>query len=405
MLHALPLSAAPAAVFTLSDRTEARVRAPDPVTGAVAIDFDTLMDARAIWTAHDATYTLADMPRFTLLDSNGWAREAAPYDSALVAGEWRLPRARIRLAESAGYGQLSIESLSALPAPGTPVPPNPAGGQPPPLVMPALTPASQSFLDASSETSLASTLQLRPWTLDARVGYQLAGGANPSARMLLPFQQGPLAQATADYKVDGHNQLATVTNDSDTSFSTGTQDLLAEIEERWTHRWTRTAETLLAAGYYAARTRTGYDQPEVWASNPVAEAAFDNRFAHGENTGGFRTDVRLAPFINRLSGLVDEQIGGSVEGSWGRRRFKLRVYASAAESVHQGTLTSVRLASAEVDAAYKVSEALTFDGGVRALYQEQNMLGLAGQPLFVGKTFSQGVVFLGVTVRAVRARF
>jgi hypothetical protein len=407
MLHALPLAAAPAAVFTLSDRTEARVRDPDPVTNAVALDLDTLMDARAIWTTHNATYTVADMPRFTLLDYNGSAKEAAPYDSALVAGEWRLPRARIRVAESAGYGQLSIESLSVLPAPGTAPPPTTTGQPPPPLIGQNITPVSPSFLDASSDTSVASTLQLRPWILDAKVGYQLAGGATPSARLLLPFQHGPLAEATADYKVDGHNHFATVANGSNTSFSPiGTEDLLVELQERWTHRLTRSAETLLAAGGYVARTRAASDQPYVIAPDHVmAEAAFDNRFAHGEKTGGFRADVRLAPFINRLSGLVDEQIGGSVEGSWGLRRFKLRVYASAVQSVKQGTINSVRMASAEVDAAYKVSEALTFDGGVRALYQEQNLTGQAGQAPLVSKPFSQGVVFVAVTVSAPKVRF
>ena len=85
MLHALPLSASADGVFTLSDRTEARARAPDPITNAVALDLDTIMDARAVWTAHSATYTLADLPRFTLLDYNGVAIQPALLDGLFAA--------------------------------------------------------------------------------------------------------------------------------------------------------------------------------------------------------------------------------------------------------------------------------------------------------------------------------
>jgi len=410
MFHALPLSAAADGVFTLSDRTEARVRAPDPVTNAIALDLDTLMDARAIWTARNATYTLADLPRFTLLDYNGAAIQPALLDSVIASAEWRLPRARVQVAENASYGQLSIESLSALPAPGTPQPAAPPTGQPPPLTAAPLVPSTtQSLLYASSETSVGSTLQLRPWTLIARIGYQVAGGADAAAQQYLPLQQGPLAEATADYKVDSHDHLATVVNGSETSFSSGTEDLLAEIEEQWRHQWTRTDETMLAAGYYGARTRAAFGAPDVFVSNPVAEASFDRRSGHGENMAELRADFRLAPFINRLTGLVDEQIRGTIQASWRRRRFNLSAFASVGESVDQGTATSVRFGTAEVDAAYNVSAALTFDGGVRGLYQEQNELGPTpaegGQPSIVPTTFKQGVVFFAVTVRAPKARF
>jgi hypothetical protein len=136
------LSVAADGVFTLSDRTDARARAPDPITNAVALDIDTLMDARAVWTNHNATYVLADLPRFTLLDYNGAAIQAALLDSVVASGEWRWPRVKIRVTENASYGQLSFESLALLPAPGAPVaPPNPTG-QPAQLPTGQLVPPS-----------------------------------------------------------------------------------------------------------------------------------------------------------------------------------------------------------------------------------------------------------------------
>jgi hypothetical protein len=408
MLHVLPSSVLADGVFTLSDRTEARVRAPDPITNAVALDLDTLMDARAVWRAGTATYTLADLPRFTLLDYNGAAIQGAVLDSALASIEWRLPRVRIRVAENASYGQLSFESLSAIPAPGTPQPITP--GQPTPLPTATLVPpTSKSILYASSDTSVGSTLELRRWTVLARVGYQLTGGVDSAAQEVLPFQQGPYAEVTADDRIDGRNHLTTAANGSETSFSQGTEDVLAEAEERWRHTWAPKTETMLVGGWYLARTRAGFGEPDVFANNVVAEGAFDQRFTSGGGAGEFRADVRLAPFINRLTGLVDEQIRGSLEASWGRRRFKLRAFASAAESTVQGTATSARLATAEVDAAYKVNKYLTFDGGVRALYQEQNALGptpAAGGPApIVEGTLSQGVLFFAVTVSSPKLRF
>jgi hypothetical protein len=240
------------------------------------------------------------------------------------------------------------------------------------------------------------------------VGYQLTGGVDGAAQQYLPFQQGPFTEATADRKLGARDHVATVAGGSETSFSApaSTEDVLAELEEQWRHRWAPATETLLGAGWYVARTRAGLDQPDVFASNPVAEAALDQRIARGANPAELRLDVRLAPFINRLTGLVDEQVRAVVEGSWTHRRLKLRAFASAAESVAQGTAISARYGTAELDAAYKVSEWLTFDGGIRALYQEQNGPSPAGSTSpFLASTLSQGVVFLAVTMRAMNVRF
>jgi hypothetical protein len=401
-------------VFTLSDRTEARLRAPDPNTNAVALDLDTLADARAVWSTHSTTYTLADMPRFTLLDYNGSTRQGALNDSLLAAAEWHSPRTRIRISERASYGQLSFESLAVLPAPGTTT--APPAGQPMPLPMVTEVQGTpQSILFASSETSVDSTVQLRPWTLTTHVAYQLSGGADSDARRYLPFEQGPVARATADFLVagPGRDHLLTIASGSEASFSptsasiTGTEVVLAGIEEQWRHLWARRTETLLGAGWYAARTRAGPDESDVFGSGPTAEAAIIQRFARGKDEGDLRLDVRLAPIINPLTGLVDEQIQGTIAGRWVHRRLSLRAFASAAESLNQDTSTSVRLAAAEIDAAYAVSKSLTVDGGVRGLYQSQSAPATAtgASSPFVGGTFAQVVVFFAVNVRALKVRF
>ena len=390
-------------VFTLSDRTEARLRAPDPITNATALDLDTLLDARAVWSTHSTTYTLADMPRFILLDYNDVARQGALADSVLASAEWHSLRARIRVAEIGTYGQQSFESLSALPAPGTSQA-APPSGQPVPVPTATLVPpTSQSLLIASSETSVATTLELRPWRLFANVAYQFSGGADAAAQKVLPFQQGPVARAIADFSVDGRQRdhLLTTVTASEASFSlpAGTEDVLAGIEEQWRHQLGRRSETLLGAGWNVLRSRSGPDAPDVSGSSPVAGAAFNQRVVHGRDSGEVRFDVRLAPLINPLTGLVDEQVRGSVLGRWSRRNLTLRVFASAGESVDQDTPTSVRLATAELAATSVVSKWHTFDGGVRGLYQAQKQAPNGEQ------TISQAVVFFAVSVRAVKVRF
>jgi hypothetical protein len=140
-------------------------------------------------------------------------------------------------------------------------------------------------------------------------------------------------------------------------------------------------------------------------AGPIAEAAVDEHLTRGVNATDLRFDVRLAPFINRLTGLVDEQVRGTIEATWTHRRLRYRAFASAAESTQQGTTTSARYGSAEIDATYKLSDVWSFDGGFRALYQEQNGNPIPGSNQPTVETLSQGIVFFAVTVRPVKTRF
>jgi hypothetical protein len=403
MLHVLPVLAEPKAVFTLSDRTEARLRAPDP-TNAAALDLDTLVDARLVWTSRSTTLTLANLPRLTALDVNGAARQPAVNDGVIASAEWHSRRVDIRVTENATYGQQSFESVTVLPAPGSP--PISTPGQPAPMATASLVPpTSQSLLFVSSDTVLDSALLLRPWILTGRVGYHLFGGADDSSRQYLPLGRGPLAQATADYQLAGstRDHLVTLANASEASFSTGTENVVAVFEEQWRHRWARRTETLLDAGWYVSRVRTASNAPDEFVSNPAAAAAVEQTFAHGRDRGEVRVEVRLAPVINVLTGLVDEQVRATVEGKWVRGRVTVRGFASAGGSTNPDTPTSVRQAMGELDTAYSPSKWWTLDGGVRGVLQVQNGSGANGA--IVESTFGQIGVFVGISVQAVKVRF
>jgi hypothetical protein len=394
-------------VLTLGDRTEGRVRAPDPATNATALDVDTLVNAQLVVNSPRLMFLLADTGRFTWLDYNSASRQSAATDSLQAGLEWRSAHTRIRLDQTGTYGQQSTESLSVLPASGTQATP-PPGGQPqvtPPSLVP---PTSTPILYVASQTSVTTTMLVKPWTLYARLGYQLQGGADSSAQAVLPFQQGPMGQAMATYQFAPRDRLLTMANAAELSFSTGTEDFTASIEEQWRHGWTRTTETWLGVGDAAVRTRSAADAPEVLGSSPIAEAAIDQRFGHGRQSGQVRLDVRLSPAPNPLTGLVDEQIRGSLEGKWSSRQLGIRLLLAASESVDQGTSYAVRQGVAEVNAAYTLSPAFIVDAGVRALYQSQNAAGTpsnGGPAGIVENTFQQVVLFVGVSFRAFKVKF
>jgi hypothetical protein len=413
MLPALPVPA-DVGTFTLTDRTEVRLRDPDPVTNQAALDLDLDADARAELTSSHSHYTLAYMPRLSLLDLNGAGfQQPALMNDALASAEWRTGKTLITVRELGGYGWLGIESLSAVATPGTPALTGP-GGQPLPVpnAQPTPTVTVDTLLEGRSNTSVSSVLTLTPWAVTITVGYQLGGGANSASQEYLPFQNGPYAQAIADLRATAHDHLVTELDGlqdtvSSSFYSDGASLVLAEAEEQWKHAWSRKTDTMLAAGVYEAHTFDPLLVPAyAFATGPMAEASLEQRFGRRKNGGSISLDFRLAPFVNQLAGVVDERIQASLQGGWTHRKLSLQASVMAAESTDQNTAYASKLLMAEVDASYAQSQALTFDVGARALSQDQDYLATKTLDGPVTQlTFGQAMIFVAVTVRAVKVQF
>jgi hypothetical protein len=427
MFHALTLAAALDGIFTLTDRTDTRLRDPDPITGRAALDVDSFLDARAVVRARKDLYTLAYLPQLSFIDvNNPEARVTTFLNAGLASAEWNWPRTLLSLTERASYGTQSFVSLQGATAPGT-TPATPPG-QPPtvPTVQPV--PYAATFPYESSITTLASSLHLRPWTLRASIGYQLAGSTNHASETTtppatgttpaetaqvqlesLPLQKGPIGEVSADYAATPHDDLVTDLKAIETSFSTGPEVLLADLEEQWAHKWSRATDTLLAAGGAAARARSTFTSPYTADADPVAEATLNEKLGHGKNQFKVQLDTRLAPLINPFIGSVDEYIRGTILAAWSHRHLLVQAFAAAGETVDQGTPTSSRMIQGEVDVSYQVTEALSFDGGARLIKQSQSvptpneMMGAA--PTLTAIPFTQGVVFVAITVRPVKLKF
>ena len=408
MLHALPVSA-DVGTFTLSDRTEVRVRNPDPVTNQAAMDLDTLADVRATLASPHSLYTLAYLPRLTLVDVGVGPIAPSLLHGWLASAEWTAGQALVGVHEIGNYGTAAFQSLSALPAPGTPVPTQP-GGQPTPVANTQLVPTVQTFQVVSSNTSVSSSLTLRPWLVTGIVGYQLSGGADSTSQQSLPLGQGPYVQAIADLRAGRHDHLVTTASVLESSFvPIDTEIALAQGQEQWRHAWGRHTDTMFAGGIYEARTRTAALAPYVYATGGTAEAFVEQRFGAGKNVSSIEVDVRLAPLVNQLTGLIDERIQGTLTGSWTHRKVTLRALGVAAESTDQSSPTASRLLSAEIDASYVQSPVLSFDVGARLIDQEQSFAAVSPTGQITGpitqSDFTQEVIFFAVTVHAVKTNF
>jgi hypothetical protein len=422
MLHALPVPA-DVGTFTLSERTEVRGRDPDPVTNGAAMDLDLDLDARVGLSSSHHVYTLAYTPRLTFLDLNSVGLQPALLNGLLASAEWRSGHVSVLVSETASYGERAIASLGTLTTPGTPVPTQP-NGQPASVANAQLLPTVEKFLYASSNTTVSSTITLKPWLVSGTVGYQLSGGADTVAQQTLPFQRGPTGEALADLRVTRRDHLVTDVTARQATYSapaglppvnspagtagTGTEVMLVEEREQWRHALGRTVSTMLAAGVTEARSRDAAFDPYVFSTFASVEGSVEQRFGRGKNIGSIVLDLRLAPLVNQLTGIIDERVQGSATGTWTRRKVTLGASLTAAQSTDQSSAYASKVLMGEVDASYAPSPVLSFDVGGRVITQDQNTATTLPNNTTgpVSQTsFGQAIVFVAVTIRPVKATF
>jgi hypothetical protein len=231
-------------------------------------------------------------------------------------------------------------------------------------------------------------LDFRRSTADLHVGYQLAGGATTDARQSLPLESGPFGDAQFTQAVTHIDYLPTTVSASEASFSSGQEIVLTEIDQGWRHLWSRVTETRLALGVSEARVRTTADAPHSFKTYPVAEGILAHHLSPHDDV---RLDVRVGPFVNRLIGFVDEQVQATLAATRTRARFATHAYVTAAQSTSQSEVNAIRFASGELGGSYGTSQLVSFDLGVRGLWQHQDP---------AAADLLQATFFIGLTLRA-----
>ena len=388
MLPALLLAADLAGTFAVSDRTELRMRAPGTPPETASVDAETALDAEVTLASKRWAASRAYTPRFTLWDLGDPAFSPTELQAGRAHLEWKAKHARLWVDETASYGSAGFASSSL--APGMSLTPPMEGKLPQVEGIP-----TAPYIDyMSSNTTLASHVDLRRWTLDMSVGYQLAGGASAAARALLPLQSGPFAEVTADYAAGRREHVVTKLTGSELTFSSGPESILVELDEGWRHLWTRLVETRLSVGVAEARQSASPGAAAGFATYPVVEATFAR---HGvADSLDVAAEGRLGPVVNRLDGLVEQRVQGTLTATHRHRRLTTRLFASAAQTVPGDEQNATSLFASELDVAYDANQFVSFDTGGRLIWQR-----IVG----TGVPFLQGTLFAGVTLRAPRVRW
>ena len=390
-----PVTADIAASLAVSDRTEARLRDPGDYPAGPSVDLATVPEAHLLLAAPRVGTTLAYTPRLSLFDVNDVGARPTLLDAGSLRLTWRPDdQVTLTLDEDASYGGMNFAALSFAPGPD---------GLPPRV---DAVPAPRTIWFDSTSTTLGSRVKLRRWEFHTALTYQLSGGADASARTVIPLQRGPQAEAGLAHDVSPVDQFVTTLSGAQASFSSGPEIELAEVDESWKHRFSPVAEMDFTLGGSEANVRPAPVAGSFRETNPVAEAIWEQRLLTADDRFTFRVGARLGPVVNRLLGIVDERVQGTLMSEWTHGRLVARAFGSAQQSVPTGGSNATELFAGELDLAYTASDAMTLDLGLRGLRQKAN------QPVATGATTSiletdlaQGMVFVGVTFRARPVRF
>ena len=392
MLAGLPLAGDIAASIALSDRTETRFRQPGDVPTGPSLDVATAPEARLVLAQPRLGCTLTYAPRLTFWDFNDVGARPTWLNSGTAHLDWRTDRTRLSLDQDASYGAMSFAGLILTPGPD---------GAPPRV---DVVPAPQIIEFVSSSTILGSRITLQRWEVRSGVGYQLSGGADAAGRSVLPFQRGPLADAAATYSVSPVDHVATTVSGTETSFSSGPEIALVEEDEGWRRRWSAVTETNLTLGISEARVQAAPSAGVSGETHPVAEAILEHKMATGEDGLTVHAGARLGPVVNRLLGIVDERIQGTLLSRWTHGSWIVSALGSAQQSVSAGGPNATTLLTGELGASYTASAAVILDFGVRGLWQKANQpiasTVTSGATEIVEASIVQGLLFVGVTFRA-----
>ena len=331
-------------------------------------------------------------PRFSLWDMNTSAIEPTLYQTAGVRGEWREKLVRLTLGESAAYGVLNMASIPL--ALGPSAPPTPIN----------VVPVSHLIAYVSSSTAFSARVELRRWTIEPIVRFDLSGGTDEESRAYAPFMYGPSGELRLDFAASHLAHLITVASVLEDSFSFGAEVAMAALEERWHQNLSRLTQLQLAAGAATTRDRGGVTLAYETNAYPIGEATLEHRpGGTGAHHFVFRASARISPMVNPLLGLIDERLQGRLELEWIHQRVGVVFSAGAQQTVPPDAINAVQLILGEARVAYEPYPSLGFDAGFRGIAQNA-VQPVAGGPPFEA-TFLQGIVFVGVTIRAPTVRF
>jgi hypothetical protein len=382
MLAALAFAMDLAGTLAVSDRSEIRARAPGAIQGAASLDAETALKLALTLGTRSVRVSIGYSPRLTVWNAGtSWSQVTLAH-TAQARAEWIGRRARLSLEEVGSYGGVNLAAAGIAPD---------AEGQPTRV---DFVPSTQVLNVLASTTTLAATYTTRRWTFASRAGYQISGGADAGSRSLLPLQSGPFGEVSAEHALSRADRALASVSAAETSFTSGAEVLLVDAALGVRRRLARTADAWIKAGLSEVHARVPLLVAPGFATYPVVEAGLERR-ALGASPVSARAGARLGPVVNRLTGTVDERLQVTLAASYERARITTAGSFALSCSIPAGGPEAATVIGGELGAGYGVTERVTFDAGARGLWQRFGA---------TGSTLSQGMLFLGVTLRAPTVR-
>ena len=327
------------------------------------------------------------------------------HTGTLVASH-RWARSTLSVGESLSYGRVDFRA-QALAAPGSaPITGPTPGGTPTPVnggtsggstgsgAPSAATNASRAFDRPLTFASSATTLSLThavsaQLTLSGALSYFASGAVGEDRTDVYPSSRGPGALGAATYQANRHDAFATTVSTQFASSTNGNNGWLLLANESWRHQFSKGTASSLGSGL--SLTRNSQPDGLIYYSvypNFLAGISSSSSFGRSQLTVG--TGLSSAPAIDPVRALVDPHVSANAYVNWSKDRFSSTVSGigglSLASGGNNGALNS---ASGIFSVSYRLGDAVSTEGGVRAAWQ--SFAGTTSLPLSLG-------VYVGISV-------
>jgi hypothetical protein len=212
------------------------------------------------------------------------------------------------------------------------------------------------------EQALARRLRLSTTAI-----YNVNGGADSNARLLVPAQHGPRVGLSIAWSARSGDSLTASVAGTGAFFSTGRRAYVVEVNGAWRHQLGRDTHFDVAAGAAGAR-QFGGDVPASAYTQPSAEVGLrKERAANGRLAANLR--IRLAPAIDPVFGFVYARADGYAGIDYFlTQKLKFSGTAGAARAL-TGSPRLPMLWVGGIAAGYDIDRHLNLTGGMRVASQ------------------------------------
>lgn len=372
--------------WDVSARADLRVRTPLPGDLGTGLTFDLeLAPAGGLLIAGDErAFALRYTPSFIWREPQAGGA-LLPMQRAQLGFTQRWRRATLLLQQEGAWGLSDVGSLR------TPDLGSTGSGTPTVPVGEVQTLGGTPYLRSNSGAALDVTLT-RQVSAGLFAGYAVSG--SPDATSALPLQHGPTASGRVRVQLTRADALTTGAQFLSASFSTGQQQLVAQLTETWEHVVSRQVSLNAMAGL--AVTRELIPEGAVGAGSfldvlPVASVGAS--WQPPQRALTVSGSVRMAPFADRFTAFVYERLEARGQLDWRlSREWAVMGGLTSAWAVPLGTAEQAgdALASGDASVNWSVYRWLVLQASMRVVWTSQPRLD--AQQV-------QGVATLSVLVR------